>query len=81
MPRVGFEPTIPVFERVKTVHAADREATVIGSHLLTCTVSYFMSVSNVLRFHFFSIASYFISYILYPQLRQNYLVYSNAICL
>jgi hypothetical protein len=30
MPRVGFEPTIPVFERAKTVHALDREATVFG---------------------------------------------------
>jgi hypothetical protein len=30
MPEVGFEPTIPAFERVKTVHALDREATVIG---------------------------------------------------
>jgi hypothetical protein len=30
MSRVRFEPTIPVFERVKTVHALDRAATVIG---------------------------------------------------
>jgi hypothetical protein len=30
MPRVGFESTIPVFERAKTVHALDRAATVIG---------------------------------------------------
>jgi hypothetical protein len=30
MPRVGFEPTIPVFVRAKTVHALDRAATVIG---------------------------------------------------
>jgi hypothetical protein len=30
MPRVGFEPKIPVFERAKTVHASDRKATVIG---------------------------------------------------
>jgi hypothetical protein len=30
MRRVGFEPTIPVFERAKTVHALDRAATVIG---------------------------------------------------
>jgi hypothetical protein len=29
MPRVGFEPTVPVFERAKTVHALDRAATVI----------------------------------------------------
>jgi hypothetical protein len=31
MPRVGFEPTIPVFERAKTDHARDRAATVIGT--------------------------------------------------
>jgi hypothetical protein len=30
MPRVGFEPTIPVFERTKTVHTLDRATTVIG---------------------------------------------------
>jgi hypothetical protein len=27
---VGFEPTIPAFERAKTFHALDRAATVIG---------------------------------------------------
>jgi hypothetical protein len=26
----GFEPTIPVFEGAKTVHALDRSATVMG---------------------------------------------------
>jgi hypothetical protein len=36
MPLVGFEPTVPVFERAKTVHALDRAATVIGSPL-KCT--------------------------------------------
>jgi hypothetical protein len=30
MPRVGFQPTTPVFERVKIVHALVRAATVIG---------------------------------------------------
>jgi hypothetical protein len=30
MPQVGFEPTIPVFERATTVHALDRATTVIG---------------------------------------------------
>jgi hypothetical protein len=30
MPRVGFEVTIPPFERAKTVYALDRAATVIG---------------------------------------------------
>jgi hypothetical protein len=27
---VGFEPTIPVFEKAKTFHAVDRATTVIG---------------------------------------------------
>jgi hypothetical protein len=30
MPRVEFEPTTPVFEQAKTVHALDRAATLIG---------------------------------------------------
>jgi hypothetical protein len=31
MPWVEFEPTIPAFERAKTVHVSDRAATVTGS--------------------------------------------------
>jgi hypothetical protein len=31
MLRVGFEPTTPVFEQAKMVHALDRAATVIGN--------------------------------------------------
>jgi hypothetical protein len=34
MPQVGFEPTIPVFERAKTFHALDYLTTVIGYHNL-----------------------------------------------
>jgi hypothetical protein len=34
MPKVGFKPTIPVFERAKTVHALDHPATVIGIYRL-----------------------------------------------
>jgi hypothetical protein len=30
MPQVRFEPTIPALKRVKTVHALDHAATVIG---------------------------------------------------
>jgi hypothetical protein len=30
MPKVGFEPIIPAFDRANTVHALDRAATVIG---------------------------------------------------
>jgi hypothetical protein len=42
MPKVRFEPTIPVFERAKTVHAIDRAATVIG-----CTGNTFSKFSNI----------------------------------
>jgi hypothetical protein len=35
MPRLGFEPTISVFERAKTVHSLDRSATVIGMTAVT----------------------------------------------
>jgi hypothetical protein len=34
MLRVGFEPTIPVFERPKTVRASDRSAIGTGSFLI-----------------------------------------------
>jgi hypothetical protein len=34
MPQVGFEPTIPVFERAKTVHNLDRTAIVIGIRII-----------------------------------------------
>jgi hypothetical protein len=33
MPEVGFEPTISVFERAKTVHALDCAATVCDRHI------------------------------------------------
>jgi hypothetical protein len=39
MPRVRLEPTIPVLERTKTVHALDRAATVIGALDVPYTVS------------------------------------------
>jgi hypothetical protein len=32
MPQLGFEPTIPVSGREKTVHALDRAATMIGTY-------------------------------------------------
>jgi hypothetical protein len=44
MPWVRFEPTIPVLERAKTVHALDRAATVIGS-LLTSSWNIQESIS------------------------------------
>jgi hypothetical protein len=36
MPWVGFKPTIPVFERGKTVHALDHVTTVIGQSQYLC---------------------------------------------
>jgi hypothetical protein len=33
MPWVGFEPTIPAFERAKTVHALHCATTMIGLHI------------------------------------------------
>jgi hypothetical protein len=34
MPCVGFDPTIPAFERTKTVHALDRPATMTGCYII-----------------------------------------------
>jgi hypothetical protein len=34
MSRVEIEPTIPAFERVKTFHALDRAATLIGKEII-----------------------------------------------
>jgi hypothetical protein len=46
MPLVEFEPTIPVFERTKTVRTLDRLATVIGFFLL-----YYLEIlSQLLKF-------------------------------
>jgi hypothetical protein len=39
-PRVGFEPTIPEFERAKTVHALDRATTVIRQQRLCFNPGY-----------------------------------------
>jgi hypothetical protein len=47
MPRVGFEPTIPVLERANTVHALDCVATVIGSHPLTSPISLWRAVCSL----------------------------------
>jgi hypothetical protein len=38
MHRMGFEPTIPVFKREKTVHTVDRAATVIGARVSTTLI-------------------------------------------
>jgi hypothetical protein len=40
IPRVGLEPTIPVLEQAKTVHALGREATVIGNNFIMALLNY-----------------------------------------
>jgi hypothetical protein len=49
MPRVRFEPTIPVFERAKTLHAVDRAATVIGAKYKIWYINYLISIVFVGR--------------------------------
>jgi hypothetical protein len=39
MPQMGFEPTIPMFERAKTVHALDCVASVIGTKYMYLYIS------------------------------------------
>jgi hypothetical protein len=41
MPRVVFEPTIPVFKRAKTFHALDRVGTLIGALPELYCINYF----------------------------------------
>jgi hypothetical protein len=47
MPRVEFEPTTPVFQRAKTVHALDHPDTVIGLTLIN-----FAKILNILNYNF-----------------------------
>jgi hypothetical protein len=48
MPRVRFEPTTPVFERTKTIHALDGGATVIGlSNILHAYISFLSENSEL----------------------------------
>jgi hypothetical protein len=54
MPRVGFESTIPVLERAKTVHALDRAATVIGSTVFILRRPNAVILKSVLVLCFFS---------------------------
>jgi hypothetical protein len=46
MPQEGFEPTIPVFEGVKGVHASVRAATMIGL-IGTAALCYNPNISNI----------------------------------
>jgi hypothetical protein len=58
MPHVGFEPTIPAYERALTFHALDRAATVISWFL-------FLYLSLLLFFvYFYFVYLYYIRFIL-----------------
>jgi hypothetical protein len=37
---MGFEPTIPVFERTEKIHVLDRAATVIGSVMISDRINF-----------------------------------------
>jgi hypothetical protein len=49
MSRVGLEPTIPVFEWAKSVHALDRAATVIGETCLLETNIFYSEAQWVIK--------------------------------
>jgi hypothetical protein len=65
MPWVGFEPTIPAFERAKAVHALDRAANVIGcitfrrAYYMKCNV-YWSSYTAISRrqIHLFNLLAF-----------------------
>jgi CMP-2-keto-3-deoxyoctulosonic acid synthetase len=59
MPRVGFETTISVFERPKTLHALDRKTTAIGfsrviipHHLHNFHKCYALEIQSLEYIHF-----------------------------
>jgi hypothetical protein len=47
---VGFEPTIPAFERAKTVHALDRAATVSGNYVSSEDEKKYKNITTELLF-------------------------------
>jgi hypothetical protein len=52
MPRVGFETTIPLFQRAKTAHALDRAGNVIGDVVEVTVYKYFQGMNGVRRVSF-----------------------------
>jgi hypothetical protein len=49
MPRVGFEPMIPVLERAKTIHALDEAANVLGGFSSTENYYYCFNILIVIK--------------------------------
>jgi hypothetical protein len=54
MPRVGFEPTVPVLVRAKTVHTLDHAATVIGTMYTLRRTNYKLTLSRLNFSHVWS---------------------------
>jgi hypothetical protein len=46
MPRMEFEPKIPVFERAKKAHALDRAAAVVGNRGTYSCLKLFSKLNN-----------------------------------
>jgi hypothetical protein len=57
MPWIGFEPTTPVFERAKTVHALDSAATVIGSFVYYKTLLWHTTLCQLQLFRSMCVSS------------------------
>jgi hypothetical protein len=75
MLRVGFEPTIPAFERAKTLHALDLAATVIGNifntyYLFTLNKHPLNCICLRLVFTYYG-ANHCVSYITVEDVRQD----------
>jgi hypothetical protein len=62
MPRVRFEPTIPVFERAKSVHALDRTATVTGI-IMKYSWLIFIVLKNVCSWRLVKNASWYLAFV------------------
>jgi hypothetical protein len=56
MPQVGFETTIPVFEREKTVHALDCTATVVGCKVHLLSNNLLLALCVVCSFYKYGVA-------------------------
>jgi hypothetical protein len=74
MPQVGFEPTIPVFKRAKTVHALDREVSMKGE-----VCNYSIRVQNKHRILTFLKSNHYIQWFLSLREEHRLKVTENTI--
>jgi hypothetical protein len=81
IPQVGFEPTIPAFQREKTVHALDRAATVTGNIRTTRSKTKPNYDQEMSLLHGFEKASNRASYKCHAEADCNYLTIISYACL